>query len=443
MPTAPKGNNSKGLPKPGYVFLDKMNYWVPITLHHAIQCLSKRTGQTLFAVKNVSLHSTRTYHNSAGDRVADILRMAIRTSTISLHTFDLEFHFDSYDWTFPPDLILVGSPLRPSLRDIGLDDSWDAGDRTCLSKHEERLKVASLQNERIQFEYSTLHEREEMDCGVVVSDGPTKVLFAVPFEISYRCNGRDEQKKAVVKVQYTISALVENNVTSVQSNIEFLSDFKHPEITSKLNPIGFDESIHDYIEEVQRTISHEFDRKERGQRLRKSLLDELAATFRKHLLECDTKRHTYISILFNAARDSPRQETYYTAIITIVLTEKFPEEYPKIVFSSPGFPVRVQNSLQNSLDTSLSGGVGSLTSGGAAGGQGGSIDLLSETIIMPRYSPRWDAKRMVEAIWEYLWEEIPRFHERVLAHPVNSLSASGTGSGLLNTSSGSLPQSRS
>ncbi|KAF9974040.1 hypothetical protein BGZ73_002686 [Actinomortierella ambigua] len=435
----PQAKN-KGLVRPGYVFLDKMNYWVPSTLHHAIQYLSKRTGQTLFAVKNVTLHSTRTHHNSAGDRVADILRMAIRTSTISQQTFDLEFHFDSYDWTFPPDLLLVGSTLRPSLRDIGLDDSWDANDQSCLSKHEERVKVASLQNERIQFEYSTLHEREEMDCGVVVSDGPTRVLFAVPFNISYRNNGQDEQKKAVVKVQYTISALVENNVSSVQSSIEFLSEFNHPDIRSKLDPIGYDESIHDYIEEIQRIITNEFDRRERTQKLRKSLLDQLAITFRKHVLECDTEKHCYISLLFNAPRDGSRQETYYTAIVTILLTEKFPEEYPKIAFSSPGLPIRIQKSSHNLLGSNLNGGLGSHNS--MLGDGGGSFDLLSETVTMPLYSPRWDAKRMVEAIWEYLWEEIPRFHDRALAHPSNSPSNSVAGSGLLNASSGSLSHSR-
>ncbi|KAG0231925.1 hypothetical protein BGW41_002008 [Actinomortierella wolfii] len=298
--------------------------------------------------------------------------MAIRASSISPQTFDLEFHFDSYDWTFPPDLIISGSSLRPSLRDIGLDDSWDANDRSCLAKHEERLKVATLQNERIQFEYSTLHEREEMDCGVIFSDGPTRVMFAVPFNVSYRYHGRDMRVKAVVKVQYTISALMENNITSVQSNIEFLSEFTHPEITSKLSPIGFEESIHDYIENVQRIIVQEFEKREKGQKLRTSLIEELATTFR-----------------------SPH-------------------------------------------------GVASGGGGNSGGGNGGDTshvpDLLTDVITMPLYSPRWDAKRMVEAIWEFLWEEIPRFHERAVAHPSNG--KSNGSSGHLNMSSGSLTQSR-
>ncbi|KAG0227095.1 hypothetical protein BGW42_003153 [Actinomortierella wolfii] len=400
--------------------------------------------------------------------------MAIRASSISPQTFDLEFHFDSYDWTFPPDLIISGSSLRPSLRDIGLDDSWDANDRSCLAKvlarlarmlqasgirrvdhkclsistwlederyqtHEERLKVATLQNERIQFEYSTLHEREEMDCGVIFSDGPTRVLFAVPFNVSYRYHGRDMHVKAVVKVQYTISALMENNITSVQSNIEFLSEFNHPEITSKLSPIGFEESIHDYIENVQRIIVQEFEKREKGQKLRTSLIEELATTFRRHILECDTEKHYYISMLFNTpSHEASRQDTTCSAIVTVLLTDNFPEEYPKIAFGSPVYPIRVQSQLHNPHGVTSGGG------GNGGGGNGGDTshvpDLLTDVITMPLYSPRWDAKRMVEAIWEFLWEEIPRFHERAVAHPSNG--KSNGSSGHLNMSSGSLTQSR-
>jgi hypothetical protein len=48
-------------------------------------------------------------------------------------TILVEFYYDPYDWSFPPDLIIRGNMIKPSLQDIGLDDSWDQKDPSCLS----------------------------------------------------------------------------------------------------------------------------------------------------------------------------------------------------------------------------------------------------------------------------------------------------------------------
>ena len=44
------------------------------------------------------------------------------------------FYYDPYDWSFPPDLILRGTSIKPSLSDIGLDNTWDYQDPSNLSK---------------------------------------------------------------------------------------------------------------------------------------------------------------------------------------------------------------------------------------------------------------------------------------------------------------------
>lgn len=46
----------------------------------------------------------------------------------------VQFYFDPYDWSFPPDLIIHGLLLSPSLADLGLDESWDHEDPRNLSK---------------------------------------------------------------------------------------------------------------------------------------------------------------------------------------------------------------------------------------------------------------------------------------------------------------------
>jgi hypothetical protein len=46
----------------------------------------------------------------------------------------VQFFYDPYDWSFPPDLIIHGMPVKPSLRDIGLDESWDHEDPANLCK---------------------------------------------------------------------------------------------------------------------------------------------------------------------------------------------------------------------------------------------------------------------------------------------------------------------
>jgi hypothetical protein len=51
-----------------------------------------------------------------------------------LQTDLVQFFYDPYDWSFPPDLIIHGSPIKPSLSDIGLDDSWNHEDPANLKK---------------------------------------------------------------------------------------------------------------------------------------------------------------------------------------------------------------------------------------------------------------------------------------------------------------------
>lgn len=51
-----------------------------------------------------------------------------------LQTDLVQFFYDPYDWSFPPDLIIHGSSIKPSLSEIGLDDSWDHEDPANLSR---------------------------------------------------------------------------------------------------------------------------------------------------------------------------------------------------------------------------------------------------------------------------------------------------------------------
>ena len=46
----------------------------------------------------------------------------------------MQLFYDPYDWSFPPDIILHGLFMKPSLTDLGLDDTWDHEDPANLSK---------------------------------------------------------------------------------------------------------------------------------------------------------------------------------------------------------------------------------------------------------------------------------------------------------------------
>jgi len=45
----------------------------------------------------------------------------------------VQFFYDPYDWSFPPDLLINGQLIKPSLEDLGLDESWDKNDPSNLS----------------------------------------------------------------------------------------------------------------------------------------------------------------------------------------------------------------------------------------------------------------------------------------------------------------------
>ncbi|KAI8597035.1 hypothetical protein EDD21DRAFT_229614 [Dissophora ornata] len=373
----------------------KRSHYLTQSLSH----LSEQAGMTLFTIKDVSLGCSQTVFNPDGNPIADIVEITMRSSTINGNTVDLQFYYDPYDWSFPPDLIIHGLPINPSLSDVGLDDSWDYNDPANLSKvlgklsrmmqHGERQRVAMCDNERIQVEYSCLHEMEEMECCLIPGvDGPTKVLFAVPFYIPYTYEGRKHRAKVVAKIQFLISSLMPNDVTAVQSNIEALSRLECPELLQSISEMGKHESIVSFIERVSKKISEHFERLGRGRQMKKEFIEVITATFRSQLLECDVVDYTYASFLFTVPKDKSRGEA--TAIATLYVPDDFPNEIPKLTLTAPVMP-------NNSY----------------------SPTPLAEVIPISRYSPRWDSNRIVDEIWEQLWDEIPRYHSK-LSHPGTS-----------------------
>ncbi|KAI1321201.1 hypothetical protein EDD11_007767 [Mortierella claussenii] len=108
----------------------KTSHYLGLSLNH----LAEQAGMTLFSIKDVHLASSQTVFNPDGNPIADVVEITMRSSTIGSNTVDLEFHYDPYDWSFPPDLIIHGLSLSPSLNDLGLDDTWNYEDSANLSK---------------------------------------------------------------------------------------------------------------------------------------------------------------------------------------------------------------------------------------------------------------------------------------------------------------------
>ncbi|KAG0366804.1 hypothetical protein BGZ54_004858 [Gamsiella multidivaricata] len=327
------------------------SHYLNQSLHH----LAEQYGMTLFSVKDVNLSCSQTVFNPDGNPIADILEITMRASTIGSKTVDLQFFYDPYDWSFPPDLIIHGLSTNPSLSDLGLDDSWDHEDPANLSRvlgklsrmmqHGERQRVALCDNERIQVEYSCLHDMEEMDCCLIPGmDGPTKVLFAVPFHIAYHSNGKKRRTKVVAKIQFLISSLVPNDITAAQSKLEVLSSFEYPELIQSVSEISKEEPITAYIERVTKRVTDHFERQGRSRQLKKEFIETITTTFKP-----------------------------------------FPDEYPKMTMTAPVMP-----------------------------GDSYTATPPPEAIPIKRYSPRWGADRIVTEIWEQLWDDIPRFHTKLL-----------------------------
>ncbi|KAI7818699.1 hypothetical protein BC939DRAFT_462151 [Gamsiella multidivaricata] len=364
------------------------SHYLNQSLHH----LAEQYGMTLFSVKDVNLSCSQTVFNPDGNPIADILEITMRASTIGSKTVDLQFFYDPYDWSFPPDLIIHGLSTNPSLSDLGLDDSWDHEDPANLSRvlgklsrmmqHGERQRVALCDNERIQVEYSCLHDMEEMDCCLIPGmDGPTKVLFAVPFHIAYHSNGKKRRTKVVAKIQFLISSLVPNDITAAQSKLEVLSSFEYPELIQSVSEISKEEPITAYIERVTKRVTDHFERQGRSRQLKKEFIETITTTFKPQLLECDLTNYSYAAFLFTV----PKEKMQASAVVTFFVSDSFPDEYPKMTMTAPVMP-----------------------------GDSYTATPPPEAIPIKRYSPRWGADRIVTEIWEQLWDDIPRFHTKLL-----------------------------
>ncbi|KAF9943152.1 hypothetical protein BGZ67_006520 [Mortierella alpina] len=334
-------------------------------LSQSLTHLSEHAAMTLFSLKNVSVGSSQTVFNPDGNPVADSVKMTMRSSSIGCNSVNLQFYFDPYDWSFPPDLIIQGFLLSPSLADLGLDETWDHEDPRNLSKVLGKLS----------------RMMQEMDCSLIPGvDGPTKVVFAVPFFITYAQQGKQKQLKVVAKIQYLISALVPNDVTAAKSKLEVLSAFEHPDILQGVPEIAKHEPITSYMERASRRVQDFFERQERAQKMRKEFIETMVITFRENLLECDIRNHTYASFMFTVQKEKPA-----TAIATFYVADTFPEIYPKLTLTSPMMPSDCFKPAP-----------------------------APEVIPIRRYSPRWDADRIVKEIWEQLWEDIPHYHAKMV-----------------------------
>ncbi|KAG0271925.1 hypothetical protein BGZ95_000208 [Linnemannia exigua] len=364
-------------------------------LSQALSYLSDHAAMTLFSVRKLNVGSSQKVFNPDGAPVADTVHLTMRSSSIGSNSVDLQLFYDPYDWSFPPDIILHGLYMKPSLADLGLDDTWDHEDPANLSRvlkklsymmqHDERQRVALCDNERIQVEYSCLHDREEMDCCLIPGiDGPTKVVFAVPFYINIQEQGVNQEIKLVAKIQFLISSLVPNDVAAVKSHVELLSTFDYPDLLRGTPDIGKHEPVTDYIGRVSKKMTEHFDRAQKRRDMKKQMIDTLLVTFRPNLLECDLVNHTFASFLFIVDRVKGREGTA-TAIATFYLPDTFPDEYPKITLTAPLLP------SASYLPTPE-----------------------PEVIPVKLYSPRWGCERIVNEIWEQLWDEIPRFYTKAL-----------------------------
>ncbi|KAF8982647.1 hypothetical protein BGZ46_000896 [Entomortierella lignicola] len=342
----------------------KQSYYLSLSINH----LASQAGMTLFSLKNLNLGSSQTVFNPDGNPVADIVEITMRSSTIGSNTVDLQFFYDPFDWSFPPDLIIHGLPTIPSLSELGLDDSWDHEDPSNLNKVLGKLS-------RIM---------QKMDCSLIPgTDGPTKVVFAVPFYVAYKNDGKKRRTKVVAKIQFVISSLVPNDVAAVQSKIEALSPFNYPELLQSIPEISKHEPIISFIERVTKKITDHFDKNDKAKQLKKKFIETIISTFESNLLECDVVNHTFASFIFSVPKDKSRPDTFSTAIATFYLSDRFPDEYPKLTLTSPILP----NNSNARTPT-------------------------PEVIPFERYSPRWDAERIVTEIWEQLWDEIPRYHAK-------------------------------
>ncbi|KAG0348720.1 hypothetical protein BG004_004434 [Podila humilis] len=369
-----------------YTTVSGSNNLLSYHLSQSLSYLAAQSNMTLFTLKNVSTSSTQTVFNPDAHPVADIVEIALRSSSIGGQNVHLQFYYNPYNWEIPPDLIILGSTIKPSLADIGLDNTWDYQDPSNLSKvlgklsrmlqHGERQRVASFDNERIQVEYSCLSDHEEMDCCLIpASDGPTKVLFAVPFYIEYTANGTNHKIK--------VSSLM-GDVSQAFSSIEFLSSFEHRDILKSIPPIGLRESITEFLERITSTVIKYFEKLERSHFMQKELIDELVKTFRTNLLECDMSNYTYVAFLFQVPRETSKSDAIPAAVVTIYVNETFPETFPKITIAMP---------IISSSE----------------------LAQASQPVVMPleRYSPRWNAERIVETIWKQLIEDIPMYHNKL------------------------------
>ncbi|KAF9339664.1 hypothetical protein BGZ91_005152 [Linnemannia elongata] len=364
-------------------------------LSQALSYLSEHASMTLFSVRKLNVGSSQKVFNPDGSPIADNIQLTMRSSSIGSNSVDLQLFYDPYDWSFPPDIILHGLFMKPSLTDLGLDDSWDHEDPANLSKvlkklsymmqHDERQRVARCDNERIQIEYGCLQDQEEMDCCLIPGvDGPTKVIFAVPFYINFQDQGVNQQIKLVAKIQFLISSLVPNDVAAVKSQIEPLSTFDYPDLLRGVPDIGKHEAVMDYIERVSKRITEHFDKIQRSREMKKEMIETLVGTFRQNLLECDLVNYTFASFMLIVNRDKGRDGTA-SAIATFYLSDSFPDEYPKLTLSAPLLP------SSSYLPTPE-----------------------PEVIPIKLYSPRWAAERIVTEIWEQLYDEIPRFYTKAL-----------------------------
>ncbi|KAF9899772.1 hypothetical protein EC991_008338 [Linnemannia zychae] len=302
-------------------------------LSQSLSYLSDHAAMTLFSVRKLNVGSSQKVFNPDGAPIADTVQLTMRSSSIGSNSVDLQLFYDPYDWSFPPDIVLHGLYMKPSLTDLGLDDTWDHEDPANLSKVLKKLSYMM------------------------------QVVFAVPFYIDFQDQGANQQVKLVAKIQFVISSLVPNDVAAVKSHIEPLSAFAYPDLLRGTPDIGKHEPVTDYIGRVSNKISEHFGRIQRKRNMKKEMIKTLLETFRPV---------------------KPREGTA-TAIATFYLTDSFPDEYPKVTLSAPLLP------SSSYLPTPE-----------------------PEVIPIKLYSPRWGCDRIVNEIWEQLWEEIPRYYGKAL-----------------------------
>ncbi|KAF9156423.1 hypothetical protein BG015_005392 [Linnemannia schmuckeri] len=323
-------------------------------LSQALSHLSDHASMTLFSVRKLNVGSSQKVFNPDGAPIADNVELTMRSSSIGSNSVDLQLFYDPYDWSFPPDIILHGLFMKPSLTDLGLDDTWDHEDPANLSKVLKRLSYMM------------------------------QVIFAVPFYINFQDQRANQQIKLVAKIQFLISSLVPNDVAAVKSHIEPLSTLDYPDLLRGVPDIGKHEPVMEYIERVSKKITEHFDKIRRRREMKKEMIETLVNFFRPHLLEYDSVNHTMASFMLAVSRDKSR-DGIATAVTTFYLPDSFPDEYPRVTLSAPLLP------SSSYLPTPE-----------------------PEVIAIQLYSPRWGAERIITEIWEQLWEDIPRFYSKAL-----------------------------